>query len=88
MWWLLRRVERALTRLPGVAEAGVNLATEKARVAYDPALVTTAQMQAAVEKAGYGVRAMPAEAAPVPAFSTAATTARLSASRASNPAGE
>ncbi|NIR59654.1 MAG: copper ion binding protein, partial [Gammaproteobacteria bacterium] len=31
------RVERALQRLPGVVEAGVNLATERATVRYAPA---------------------------------------------------
>jgi Cu+-exporting ATPase len=55
----VRRVEKALSKVPGVAEASVNLATEKAKVVYDPAEATTEQMRAAVEKAGYGVREMP-----------------------------
>src|SRR5215210_3231324 len=67
----VRRVEKALTKVPGVAEASVNLATEKAKVAFDPAAVTSEQLRAAVEKAGYGVGAMPAPppaaAAPAPA---------------------
>ena len=36
----VRRVERALQKVDGVAEAGVNLATERATVKYDPTLAT------------------------------------------------
>ncbi len=32
----VRRVERALLKAPGVGSAAVNLATERAKVAYDP----------------------------------------------------
>jgi len=49
------RVEKALTRLPGVQAAHVNLATEQASVRFDPATVAPQQLQAAVEQAGYGV---------------------------------
>jgi len=59
------RVEKKLTRLPGVTEASVNLATEKARVSYDPASVTLPQLVGAVESAGY--RARPLVTPPVPA---------------------
>ena len=59
------RVEKKLTRLPGVAAASVNLATEKARVSYDPASVTLPQLVGAVASAGY--RARPLAAPPVPA---------------------
>jgi len=59
------RVEKKLTRLPGVATASVNLATEKARVSYDPASVTLPQLVGAVASAGY--RARPLAAPPVPA---------------------
>src|SRR5215208_1405930 len=58
----VRRIEKALGKVPGVAEASVNLATEKARVRYDPAAACPEQLRAAVEKAGYGVREMPAPA--------------------------
>ncbi|MBI2910880.1 MAG: heavy metal translocating P-type ATPase, partial [Chloroflexi bacterium] len=47
-------VEKALKRLPGVADAAVNLATERARVSYDPAAVQVKQMVEAVEEVGYG----------------------------------
>ena len=36
----VKRVEKALTRVPGVAQAQVNLATERALVAYDPVSYT------------------------------------------------
>jgi len=48
------RVERALQKLPGVAEASVNLATEAASIRAN-ASVGLADLQTAVEKAGYTV---------------------------------
>lgn len=57
------RVEKALGKVPGVQRANVNLATEQARVVFDPAQVSAAQLHAAVEKAGYKVGNM----APTPA---------------------
>ncbi len=49
-------VERALNKkVPGILEATVNFATEKATVKYIPGAVTRADMVAAVERAGYGV---------------------------------
>jgi Cu+-exporting ATPase len=56
-------VERALTRTPGVQSAQVNLATEKATVAFTPTLTDRAQLKAAVEAAGYQVAE---SAAPTP----------------------
>jgi Cu+-exporting ATPase len=56
----VRRIEKALTKVQGVSEASVNLAGAKARVAFDPALATIDQLNAAVERAGYRVRALPA----------------------------
>ncbi len=49
------RVERTLSRLPGVDSATVNLATEKATVLFQPGLVSLADFRRAVEDAGYGV---------------------------------
>lgn len=49
----VRRVERALERLPGVSDAQVNLATERATVTYDPATVSVADLLQRVEQAGY-----------------------------------
>jgi P-type Cu+ transporter len=51
----VNRVEKALKKVSGVQGASVNLATEQAAVSYDPAQVAPAQLQAAVENAGYGV---------------------------------
>jgi len=48
------RIERKLGKLPGVESAGVNLATERARVSYDPTRVSPAALISAVEAAGYG----------------------------------
>ena len=47
------RVERALRVLPGVAQATVNLATERASVRYDEKLVGTADLAQAITAAGY-----------------------------------
>ncbi|MEO8288381.1 MAG: heavy metal translocating P-type ATPase [Chloroflexota bacterium] len=59
----VRRVERALQKVEGVTDAGVNLATERATVKYDPTLATIDSLKAAVEKAGYTV---PTEEASLP----------------------
>ncbi len=48
-------VGRVLRKVPGVLDANVNLATEKASVSYIPGTATRADLIAAVEKAGYGV---------------------------------
>jgi P-type Cu+ transporter len=55
----VRRIEKALNRVEGVHEASVNLATEKARVVYDPGAADFEALTAAVEKAGYGVGHQP-----------------------------
>src|SRR5215213_7028892 len=60
----VRRIERALSKVDGVHEVSVNLATEKARVTYDPAVSSIGQLKAVVERAGYGVGDLPAEAEP------------------------
>ena len=55
----VRRVERALAKVPGVTDVGVNLATERVKVAYDPAAVGLPRLREAVERAGYGVPDLP-----------------------------
>ena len=50
-------VEKALRKVDGVREAGVNLATGRATVRFDPGLVTPADLARAVRSAGYGVAA-------------------------------
>jgi Cu+-exporting ATPase len=47
------RIERALTSIPGVERASVNLATEQASVSFDPARTSLEALQAAVTAAGY-----------------------------------
>ena len=47
------RVERALKKVPGVANANVNLATEKATVSYDCEIVPVGSLLGAIEAAGY-----------------------------------
>ena len=50
------RVERALQRVPGVVAAQVNLATERAEVVRWKGQAATADLLAALERAGYGGR--------------------------------
>jgi Cu+-exporting ATPase len=49
-------VEKALRQAPGVTEATVNLATERALVTFDPARQSVNGLIAAVRKAGYDAR--------------------------------
>jgi copper ion binding protein len=51
----VRNVERALKRTDGVAEANVNIATERASVDFDSAQVDASKLIASIENAGYGV---------------------------------
>ncbi len=55
-------VEDALNELPGVVEASVNLATEKARVTFVPGATGMADFRQAVAEAGYEVLEAPAAA--------------------------
>src|SRR5688500_7312863 len=48
------RIERALKKAPGVVEAQVNLATEKATVTYLPQATSEEALCDVVAKAGYG----------------------------------
>jgi Cu+-exporting ATPase len=50
------RVEGSLARAPGVRTAGVNLATDRATVEYDPSATDIDALIKAVESAGYGAR--------------------------------
>jgi P-type Cu+ transporter len=60
----VRRVEKALGKVPGVQAVSVNLATEKATVHADPS-VSRDQLVAAVTKAGYEATFIEPEAPPV-----------------------
>ncbi len=48
-------IERNLKRMTGVKEASVNLATERAKVIFDPAVVSPGQIDALIGDLGYGV---------------------------------
>jgi Cu+-exporting ATPase len=48
-------VEKALREVPGVEYVSVNIATEKARVRYDPSVVSILDLRKAVESVGYEV---------------------------------
>ena len=52
----VNRIERFLRQADGVAQANVNLATERATVKVDPAVAGRAEVEAAIEAAGYDVR--------------------------------
>ena len=47
------RIEKGLKKVPGVRDASVNLATEKATVVYDPSITGLDQMVLKVEAVGY-----------------------------------
>jgi len=46
-------IERTLSRTPGIAEASVNLASERLSATYDPALIGFGEIIAAVARAGF-----------------------------------
>jgi Cu+-exporting ATPase len=52
----VNRIERFLRKTPGVEEAAVNLATEKATVRFDPTLAGRSELVGAIESAGYDVK--------------------------------
>ncbi len=54
-------VERMLQRVPGVHQAHVNLAAERAAVHYDAAVTSAEALMAVVNKSGYTAEPLPAE---------------------------
>jgi P-type Cu+ transporter len=63
------RIEKGLKKVPGVAEAGVNLATERATVTFDPASASLDDLLQKVDTVGY--KAVPlAEEQPAPGAAT------------------
>jgi len=78
------RVEKALKKVPGVTEATVNLATESARVRFEPSEQMEARLRRAVRDAGYEPRAADAmasdtDASPWTGFAPVALGLALSA---------
>ena len=64
------RIEKGLKKLPGVSEALVNLATEKANVTYDAGQADLARMIQKIEALGYGATPL---AEPQPVLSPASS---------------
>jgi cation-transporting ATPase V len=52
------RIERTLSKQPGVVEASVNFAGAEARVVFDPVQVNTEALEQAVHKIGYEINAV------------------------------
>lgn len=70
----VRRIENALSKVPGVMHASVNLATERAHIEAENAL-NTEQLTQAIESAGFGAKLI------LPATETAKTSTTVSQSR-------
>lgn len=51
----VRVIERALSKTPGISNAVVNLATEKATITYDPNECRDEQIESAVSRVGYSI---------------------------------
>lgn len=67
------RIEKALSHLPGVTKAAVNLATEQARVEFDPSQADPQQLIRAVEQEGYEAKVRIVEAGHTARFNADAT---------------
>jgi len=76
------RVERALTSVPGVEQASVNLATEQATVSFDPGRANIDALKAAVAAAGYELADPRAGTTPVDDAEQAAREAEQRSQRA------
>ena len=72
------RVEKAALKVPGVAQANVNLANETLSLRAAPGFAP-AELMAAVKAAGYGIHAMDAPAPPEPLFGDGARVALAAA---------
>src|SRR5512133_359133 len=75
------RVERTLSKMPGVQSASVNLATEKATVSFDPTVVSLADFRRAVEDVGYGIAEEVPAADGAPDAQTLAVRREIAAAR-------
>jgi Cu+-exporting ATPase len=74
------RVEKVSSKLPGVEQANVNLATEKMNITFDETQVTLKKIQEAIGKAGYQAIIEPKTkevAIPIGGMSCAACAARI-----------
>lgn len=55
------RVQRTLSKQPGVAEASVNLMMHNASITYDPTVASPEDLVASIRKTGYGAELAPPE---------------------------
>lgn len=60
------RIEKGLKKVPGVADAAVNFATERATVSYDPTRASVDDLLAKVKATGYAATPVLERTAPVP----------------------
>ncbi|HKV86133.1 MAG TPA: heavy metal translocating P-type ATPase [Ktedonobacterales bacterium] len=78
------RIEKGLRKVPGVASASVNLATERANVSYDPSVASVADLVKKVEATGYKAALLaPATLAPSPSPRSAPAQTPVTATLAS-----
>jgi len=73
------RVEKSLKAVPGVIDASVNLATERATVRLATGAIETSALETAIRNAGYDVRRLAASAAEEPKDHRAAEISKLKA---------
>ncbi|MHB8919252.1 MAG: heavy metal translocating P-type ATPase, partial [Desulfocucumaceae bacterium] len=78
------RVERALSSMPGVISAGVNLSTEKATVIYDSSSISRSGIAEKIKDTGYGVAVDRAEIA-ITGMTCAACAGRVEKALSSMP---
>jgi Cu+-exporting ATPase len=77
-------IERTLVRIPGVEQANVSFASEKASIEYDPAKVNLARIKDTISQIGYGV-ATKKSIFPVGGMTCASCVARVEAALSSVP---
>jgi Cu+-exporting ATPase len=79
-----RTVEKGLSQIPGVEQADVNFASEKASIKYDPTKVDLAKIKYTVSELGYGV-AVKKSIFPVGGMTCASCVARVEEALSSVP---
>jgi len=79
-----RTVQKGLSQTPGVKQADVNFASEKASVEYDPTKVNLAKIKNAVSELGYGI-AVKKSIFPVAGMTCASCVARVEEALSSVP---
>ncbi len=70
-------IEKTLSRMPGIASASVNLASERLTVAYDPAQIDEPGIVAAIKAAGYEATPLGATSQPSAGAEAGSAAARV-----------